>query len=409
MVSKKGHDPLKSARIELPLRPDIAAREAPAPAAEAGRVVVFESVEEAEPSWRRIEAGALATPYQSFEWIGAWSRHASPAIGERPIVIARFDADGAPVFLLPFGVVRRFGLTLARPLGGKHANYNLGIYRQSDAGLPSGAGVRDALLEAAERYGIDAFLVANQPRRWLGLENPLAELGGMPSPSNSFSAFLCASAEERSAGLSRGARRKLKQKERALSEIGPVVFARAETPHEIKRALDAHQAQKAAWFARNRRRNVFAEPGVDSFLRAAALSGLPEGRAGIEVHYLGVGDDIAAVFAGAARGGRFCGMILSADICRFGRSSPGELLMSRVIDGLIDRGITSIDLGVGEADYKRSICPNEEALFDLALPASLRGRAACAAWYGTRRAKAHAKKHPRLSRLLAMTGRWRGI
>jgi CelD/BcsL family acetyltransferase involved in cellulose biosynthesis len=362
------------------------------------RMGVFHDVEAAEPCWRELEASAVSTPYQSPEWIGAWVRHALQP-GERVAILAGLDALDRAVFLLPLGIMRVAGIAIARPFGGKQANYHLPLFRRDGIAGLDGREVARGIVEAARGCGVDAVVLPNQPREWMGRDNPLTACGGFASPDSSFRVDLCTSAEERSAGLSRGARRKLKQKERMLAEHGDVTFGRATTPHMIKRTLDAHLAQKEAWFRRRGRPNLFAEPRIDTFLRAAALSGLSEDRAGMEVYYLAAGDRIVATFAGAARHHRFSGMILSADICNFGRSSPGELLLSRVTDLLIERGIAGLDLGIGDSPYKRALCPVEEHLFDLALPVTPAGRVFAQGWYVARRAKRWAKHSPLVARL----------
>jgi CelD/BcsL family acetyltransferase involved in cellulose biosynthesis len=58
------------------------------------------------------------------------------------------------------------------------------------------------------------------------------------------------------------------------------------------------------------------------------------------------------------------------------RCSPGDLLLHRLIDNARSRGITSFDLGIGEARYKASICEEIIPLFDCIIPVTPLGRVA---------------------------------
>ena len=51
--------------------------------------------------------------------------------------------------------------------------------------------------------------------------------------------------------------------------------------------------------------NVFAEPGVEEFIRSACLAPLPDGGRAIEIHALECDDEVIAIFAGVADGHRF--------------------------------------------------------------------------------------------------------
>ena len=44
--------------------------------------------------------------------------------------------------------------------------------------------------------------------------------------------------------------------------------------------------------------------------------------------------------------------------------SPGLILMRDIIDHYAERGITSLDLGIGSDDYKRLFCKDDEPIFD---------------------------------------------
>src|SRR5689334_9812583 len=95
------------------------------------RLEVLHTMTAAEPSWRWLENGpALSTPYQRFELLAAWQRHVGTRSGVEPAIVVGFDPQGQPLFVWPFGRMRKGPLTIMGFLGSKHANFNLPLWRR---------------------------------------------------------------------------------------------------------------------------------------------------------------------------------------------------------------------------------------------------------------------------------------
>ena len=144
------------------------------------RVSVFRSMAEAEPHWRALEnSAALMSAYQRFDFMAAWQRHLGSAEGVTPAIVIGFDAANVPLVILPFGT-RYFGaLRIAGFLGGKHVNFNLGLWRRDFI-----AGVdKDVLDRLAKAADADALVLRSQPREWQGIRNPLGLWPHTKSPS----------------------------------------------------------------------------------------------------------------------------------------------------------------------------------------------------------------------------------
>lgn len=124
--------------------------------------------------------------------------------------------------------------------------------------------------------------------------------------------------------------------------------------------------------------NVFAEPGVEQFIRSACLALRGDSRT-IDIHALECDDEVIALFAGVADGQRFSMMFNTYTTSENARYSPGLILMRYIIDRYAERGYNSLDLGIGSDDYKRMFCKSDEAIFDSFVPLTSRGRLAAAA------------------------------
>ncbi len=67
------------------------------------RIEIFDELPAGEAAWRKlVTLGAVASPYQNYDWVRLWHRHVSPHAGMAPCLIAGFGASDEPMFLWPF-------------------------------------------------------------------------------------------------------------------------------------------------------------------------------------------------------------------------------------------------------------------------------------------------------------------
>ena len=145
--------------------------------------------------------------------------------------------------------------------------------------------------------------------------------------------------------------------------------------------------------------NVFAEAGVEDFIRDACMTRLSGGGRVIEIHALESDDDVIALFAGVANGTRFSMMFNTYTVSASSRFSPGLVLLRHIIDHYAERGYRALDLGVGSDGYKKLFCKANEPIFDCFIPLSPRGSAAATAMSVSSRAKRLVKNSPALLQL----------
>jgi CelD/BcsL family acetyltransferase involved in cellulose biosynthesis len=194
------------------------------------------------------------------------------------------------------------------------------------------------------------------------------------------------------ARISRSFRARLKGKERKLQTLPGYRYCVASTDSEIQRLLDAFFRLKPLRMAEQKLPNVFAEPGVEDFIRIACMTPLADGGHAIDIHALECDDEIIAIYAGVADGYRFSMMFNTYTMSGNSRYSPGLVLMRNIVDHYAERGYQTLDLGVGSDDYKKLFCKSDEPIFDCFVPLSPRGRLSAAAMSGINRAK-HLVKH----------------
>jgi CelD/BcsL family acetyltransferase involved in cellulose biosynthesis len=369
-------------------------RPLPVVAGRIARVDVFDDMGQAEPHWRALERPhAFCTPYQRYEFLVLWQRHVGTEAGFTPFIVAGFDAIGTPLFLLPLGRRSLGPWKVVEFLGGKHANFNMGLWRR-DVAATIGA---DALRAVLKRLAgsADLMMLLNQSLTWAGTTNPFALLPHQRAANLGFSGALAPDFEALlRARTNAAARKKMRKKERTLAGYGAVRFEQAGNPDQVHRVLDAFFKQKSARMRMLGVPDVFAAAEVRRFIEAAATERLSGGNPLLELYALSVDDIIVATIGGIAGDGRFCAMFNSIVAGRYAVESPGEQLLLNLVRTCCERGFETFDLGIGEAHYKNLFCGDAEPLFDSFLPLSPAGRllapAASLVEAGKRAIKQHA-------------------
>jgi CelD/BcsL family acetyltransferase involved in cellulose biosynthesis len=355
-------------------------------------VEILHDLSQAETIWRGLEdRQQFSTPYQRFDFLEPWQRQVGERAGLRPFIVIAYDAERRPLLLLPLALSHEHGVRTACFMGGKHATFNMALWDRDFAAATTRADL-DALISAIRaRSEADVLALTQQPLRWRDLRNPMALLPNQPC-ANDCPLMIIVPDEPLTARISSSFRRRLKGKERKLLTLPGYRYDVATTDAEIKRLLDAFFRIKPLRMAAQKLPNVFAEPGVEDFIRSACMTPLSSGGHVIDIHALECDEEVIAIFAGVADGHRFSLMFNTYTMSGSSRYSPGLILMRNIIDHYAERGYLALDLGIGSDDYKRLFCKSDEPIFDSFIPLSLRGKLAAAAMSGINRTK-HLVKH----------------
>jgi CelD/BcsL family acetyltransferase involved in cellulose biosynthesis len=354
---------------------------------------------QAETVWRNLELQHhLSTPYQRYDFLRPWQQMVGAREGLRPLVVIAYDRDRVPLLLFPLVLRQSWGVRLAHFMGGKHATFNMALWNRDFAAVASRADLEVVFAAIQEREGVDVLAFHQQPVAWQDLPNPMALLPRQRS-ANDCPAMTIAPGAPDTARISLSLRRRLKAKERKLKALPGYRYQVAASDADIKRLLDAFFRIKPLRMAEQNLPNVFAEPGVEDFIRDACMTRLSGGGRVIEIHALESDGDVIAIFAGVADGTRFSMMFNTYTVSASSRFSPGLVLIRHIIDHYAERGYRALDLGVGSDEYKKLFCKATEPIFDCFVPLSPRGSAAATAMSAAARTKRLVKGSPALLRL----------
>jgi CelD/BcsL family acetyltransferase involved in cellulose biosynthesis len=355
-------------------------------------VDIFRELGQAETIWRGLEVEQqFSTPYQRFDFLERWQSQVGAREGFEPFIVVAYDAERRPLLLLPLALRHRGGVRTASFMGGKHATFNMALWERKFAAEATARDLEALMSAIAAHGGADVLALHQQPLTWRELPNPIALLPHQPSV-NDCPLMTIVPDEAPTARISSSFRRRLKGKERKLQALAGYRYHVATDDAEIKHLLDWFFAIKPLRMAEQKLPNVFAEPGVEDFIRGACMAKLAgEGRV-VDIHALQCDTEVIAIFAGVADGHRFSMMFNTYTMSESSRYSPGLILMRNIVDHYAGHGYRALDLGIGSDDYKRLFCKSDEPIFDSFVALSARGKVAAAAMSGVNRLK-HMVKH----------------
>ena len=301
----------------------------------ASRIAVVDIVPDlgnAEAIWRELESGHIThTPYQRFDFLAAWQREVGEREGCAPFIVIAADAEHRPLALLPLAAFRKYGVNVAVFMGGKHSTFNMALWDRDFATAATAADMAALMAGIAEHGNADVLALHQQPLTWRELQNPLALLPHQPS-ANDCPLLVMEPGAEPVSLVSNSFRRRLKGKERKLQTLPGFRYHLATEDADITRLLDWFFQVKPLRMAEQKLPNVFADPGIEDFIRAACRARLENGGHAIDIHALECDEEVIAIFAGVADGHRFSMMFNTYTMSGNAKYSPGLILMRDIID-----------------------------------------------------------------------------
>src|ERR1700704_2207092 len=307
-------------------------------------VDIFSDLGQAETIWRGLESPQhFSTAYQRFDFLGPWQRQVGARENFQPFIVVAYDGERRPLLLLPLALRHRHGVRTACFMGGKHATFNMALWDRDFAAGATAADL-DALISAIRaQSAADVLALTQQPLRWRDLPNPMALLPNRPS-ANDCPLLTMEPGEAPATLISNSFRRRLKGKERKLQALAGYRYHVAGEDADITRLLDWFFAIKPLRMAEQKLPNVFAEPGVEDFIRGACMARLANGGRAIDIHALDCDEEVIAIFAGGADGLRFSMMFNTYTMSANSKFSPGLILMRDIIDHFAAQDYRAFDL-----------------------------------------------------------------
>jgi CelD/BcsL family acetyltransferase involved in cellulose biosynthesis len=377
-------------------------------AAGAFTLTVHDTLDAVEADWRRFEATADCTVFQSFTWQSLWRKHIGGPEGVQPAIVVGRIGERI-VFIFPLAIERG---RLARRLtwhAGDLGDYNAPLLAPDFAALVDRAGFLALfatirrVLSADPRFRFDAVAFEKMPEAVGTQANPFIALCSGLNPSGAYVMGFSGAEWEAfyTAKRSSATRRRDRTKRKRLGDIGAVRFVTPEGAADIEANLDVLAHQKSRQLLAMGAENVFARPGFREFFADLATSA--DGRTIAHVSHLAVGAIMAAANFGLVFRGRYYHILASYDAGEVSRFGPGAVHLQELMRYAIQRQCTAFDFTIGDEHYKREWADVTLLLHDHRSAVTPAGWLVSAPAEAVGRFKRIVKQNPRLWALASRT------
>lgn len=321
--------------------------------------------------WHDAQTLSPISVYQRYGWIDEFikSTHSDKAI--KPfIVLGKFN--GEVVFILPFEIRGKF-IKRIHFIGGKHVNFNMGLFPTYYAPLMTKLAIRTIFKRIANLTpGMGYMRLCGQPIEWQGEANPLLHLPNQLSPHPAFVLDLEGGFEKTLArGNAKRKHKKFRQQCRAAEALGGYELLIPESEQEINDLANIFFEQKTERLKRLGIRDIFSSKSVNKFVKNLAQSSKNTKEPLLRLYGLKVDGEILAVFSGGVLDDRLSGYFSSISMSQHSVSSPGEMLLYLIVQDCCERGYTQLDLGAGDERYKNSWSSKIVNMHDVIVPLSV--------------------------------------
>ena len=130
-------------------------------------VTIHTQIQEAAEDWRQLAKTGFGNPYQTPDWLGAWSRTLGDERHIEPVIVVG-RLQGKPVVVLPLGLQRTAGTATLSFLGHGHGNQNTGIWDPRFYADVSDEMMRMLLTDVCTERRADMLVLQNVPGDWQG-------------------------------------------------------------------------------------------------------------------------------------------------------------------------------------------------------------------------------------------------
>ena len=319
--------------------------------------------------WRELYINSNAYAFQSYEWIEHWINTVGKNSNNfKPLIIVVSDKDGV-LALFPFMLSRSFGIIILEFIGGGQCDYNTPLIRTQKISHINFKKLWISVLESIPNH--DIRYLKGIPNELRGFPNPFLSIASALTDSCSFAATLPFSWEDFQKRLPKRFHKDNTRMIRRLSEIGALRFVVANTLSEFDGLVKVALKQKERRYHATGAKNILSDIETHNFYAQLIKSSSQEVR--IHMSALMLDDEVIATHLGIYHNGRFYYLFPAYDEQKWGKFSPGRLLLEYLIKWAISAGLDTFDFTVGAESYKEVWCDLEMPLYRIVEATSYRG------------------------------------
>ncbi|SNZ07371.1 GNAT family N-acetyltransferase [Cohaesibacter gelatinilyticus] len=314
--------------------------------------------------WLNLETnGAVGPTFQRHAWQKSWFETLGASQKARPFIVIGYR-ENIPVMVLPFAIICNKGLNRLVWSGGKHSNFNFGLFSEQVADTlhseQKRSGLEQAVLDVLTTSNVDLIQLSANPEHWDGFPHVIGSKAINAGMTPAFGLDLTPGFDQLFEAKSRKRMRKKHRWQRRFLESGNHTWRMVETaePDQFAPFLEAFYAQKSARFNALGIEDIFSQDHTQAFIDALKRSNSQGKDLAPALHFYGLEVDgrLIATYGGGSQNGCFSAYFNSFDEDYLPRLSAGEMLLGEMIRHRCELGDRFLDLGMGDERYKHLWC-----------------------------------------------------
>jgi CelD/BcsL family acetyltransferase involved in cellulose biosynthesis len=329
---------------------------------------------DAEAAWKGQPA-VILTPFQATHWLSSWYRTIGRLDNVKPLIVTISD-DQAPLATFPLISTEANNAQVIEFADLGVTDYNSIIWSQRMESKPLLAqSVWQQFCRSVSGEG-DFVCLTKMPVAYEGKRNPLAAVRGIrPFAQNTNTLRVDGSWEDYHRGLPRKFRKELERSWRVFLRDGePARFERAETAgqaHEFLECLASYQRRRLNDGSTRyilddcRYAEFYAELITEDAIRNGEV---------VLTALIARENIVVAVLMGICRLRMYSMVRLGHNIEEWRQCSPGRTIIERTMINLHEGGVRVFDFTIGNYKYKEAFILEQDPLFEVVHPITMRGR-----------------------------------
>ena len=341
-------------------------------ASESFVVTVHDRIDQVSAEWPRggADTEARCHAFQTVTYLETWQATYGKTYGARLCLVEVRDGVGKPVLMIPLMINRQRGSRVLAFTDFSVSDYNSPVLFPTNIVWTKRSAAALWQQIVARLPAFDLVLFDKMPEKVRDLVNPLYLLSDEPNAESCHLTNL----DQPVADIEKAVRgvRTFKRHFRGLQRLGSCEIMIAETAEQRKLILDKLLEQKqrrfeethVPGFEKHPEKRDFFALGTETFAAIGAL----------HLSALVVNGQVLATTWGLTQGRHYYGLFLSFEAGEWGKYSPGRVLHHQLLLHLAERGYSCFDLGIGDEEWKVSVCDVHIPLTQLRAARTLRGQ-----------------------------------
>ncbi|MBR7650964.1 GNAT family N-acetyltransferase [Brucella oryzae] len=333
---------------------------------------VHKGTEQLSTDWPDADdkTGSAFFVFQAKSFLTAWEASYGQKSGVQLCLTEIRQHDGVPLLFLPLAITRVYGSRVLSFIDEGVSDYNGPIVFPAAARLSRDTVIRILESVVAAVPSHDAIAFCKMPEYIEGVANPLWQLTNLSSEASTHAISLTRPMEEIEQSIQ--GIKNLKKRDRTLQKLDGFHFYVTQTKAERQSVLKTMLRQKQRRFEETMVPGFDAHPEKQRFFEEATEQ-LARYDA-LHLSALAIGETILATMWSVVRNGHYCAMITTFEDGKWGKFSPGKVIILRLLHMLKADGYRCFDMGYGDEPWKQGLRDQTVPLRDYIRVTTLRGR-----------------------------------